>query len=124
MVSHLRLCSKCLFQPQFRNILLLTASPLPHVFTPSLPRSLSTGRHIYQKWPQELDYFRDQPVVGNIHSNPYQHYEALRGSLPSNANSRRLNVAILGIPNSGKSTLINKAGSSVYLSEALKQFNF
>jgi ribosome biogenesis GTPase A len=35
--------------------------------------------------------------------------------LPRNANSRRLNVAILGIPNSGKSTLINKAGSSFNL---------
>jgi hypothetical protein len=122
MVSHLRLCSKCLFQPQFRNILLLTASSLPRVFTPSLPRNLSTGRHVSQKRQQDLDYFRNQPVVGNLQSNPYEHYEALRGSLPRNANSRRLNVAILGIPNSGKSTLINKAGSSVNLLETLQQY--
>jgi hypothetical protein len=48
-------------------------------------------------------------MVGNLNSNPYLHQQALRSRWPRNDNSRRLNVAILGIPNSGKSTLINKA---------------
>ena len=122
MIFRIKLCSQCLLQSQGWNSML--HSTLSRVVTPCLlPRSAAT-RTFSQKSNDDLKYYRSQPVVGNLNSNPYQHRMALKGRWPRNDNSRRLNVAVIGIPNSGKSTLINKALNIMLKSVLLNRYRY
>ena len=64
----------------------------------------------------ELQIFRqqkelDRDQISNIHLNPAAHFDSVKRGLRSNPcpkDSKRLRVNILGVPNSGKSTLINQ----------------
>jgi hypothetical protein len=106
MITSLKLCRQGLFQA---NPSKWTTSVLPRYVNKFTAVSVVALRTYSQKGGKNLDYYREQPVLGNLNSNPYEHQMALKGRWPRNDNSRRLNVAVLGIPNSGKSTLINKA---------------
>jgi hypothetical protein len=121
MGARLRLCSKCILQSRAGHFTVSPFTLLPCGVPGSavVPGNLLAVRWYSRKSSQDLDYFREQPMVGNLNSNPYLHQQALRSRWPRNDNSRRLNVAILGIPNSGKSTLINKAHARFFFSKTV-----
>ena len=61
---------------------------------------------VFSKWS---NFFHFQ--ISNIHLNPAAHFDSVKRGLRSNPcpkDSKRLRVNILGVPNSGKSTLINQ----------------
>jgi len=53
-----------------------------------------------------LDLYADLPQFGNSNTNPLRHKLAIDDQRPK-PNGRRLSVAVLGVANSGKSTLVN-----------------
>jgi len=56
----------------------------------------------------ELAPFKALPDLENPTLNPLKHAELLKAKVAQSTDSKVLRVAILGIPNSGKSTLVNK----------------
>jgi len=73
--------------------------------TVSLKRNFHQSIVVYAK--QNNNPFMAMPDFGNTNTNPVKHQEMVKDKLPKR-NGKVLNVAILGIPNSGKSTLVNK----------------
>jgi len=54
-----------------------------------------------------LKNFESMPDFGNSNTNPLKHHNSVQNIDPKK-NGKKLCIAILGVPNSGKSTLINK----------------
>jgi len=54
-----------------------------------------------------LKNFESMPDFGNSNTNPLKHHNSVQNPDPKK-NGKKLCIAILGVPNSGKSTLINK----------------
>jgi len=61
-----------------------------------------------KKKQDDLLPFQALPDLDNPTLNPLNHADLLKMKIEPNAESKVLRVAILGIPNSGKSTLVNK----------------
>ena len=64
--------------------------------------SPSSGKSI-----DELENFNSLPEIGNSNTNPVKHKHYLENN-DVRTDGKFLNISILGIPNSGKSTLINR----------------
>jgi len=72
-----------------------------------LKRSFHQSVVVHSKQFKDVNPFMAMPEIGNTNTNPVKHQEMVKDRLPKR-NGKILNVAILGIPNSGKSTLVNK----------------
>ena len=73
-----------------------------------ISRSIFLTRICEKDKVHELAPFKALPDLENPTLNPLKHAELLKAKVPQSTNSKVLKVAILGIPNSGKSTLVNK----------------
>lgn len=76
--------------------------PHKHAFSVSF---VFRGKHTNEE--KSLDVFQNIPKFGNLNTNPLEHKQSVDDRRPKR-DGKTLNVAILGIPNSGKSTLVNR----------------
>ena len=73
----------------------------------------STSRACQRKKTRKiLQRFEELPHLGKPAGNPLQHAEVVSRGGGFGENRKRLRVAVVGIPNSGKSTLVNRLVSS------------
>jgi len=83
----------------------ISTKPAPSL---KLYRSLFRTNVLYKKKSDELLPFQALPDLHNSSINPMTHAQLLQMPVEPCPQSKLLRVAILGIPNSGKSTLVNK----------------
>ena len=83
-------------------------------------RSIFLNNVYSKKKVDDLIPFQALPDLANPTLNPLNHADLLKMKVTPNAESKVLRVAILGVPNSGKSTLVNKLVGQLICPESFK----